>query len=46
MLKAGMVSLAGLPALASIALQQKNPDKINPPNCTTNAPIVEQPTLS
>ena len=30
MLKAGVVSLTGLPALASAAAQQKNPDKIDP----------------
>ena len=30
MLKAGVVSLAGLPALASTASQQKDPDKIDP----------------
>jgi hemerythrin-like domain-containing protein len=29
-LKAGMVSLAGLPALASAASDQKNPDKVDP----------------
>jgi hemerythrin-like domain-containing protein len=30
MLKAGVVSLAGLPALASVVSQEKNPDKIDP----------------
>lgn len=30
MLKAGVVSLAGLPAFASAALQKKNSDKIDP----------------